>query len=79
MEFEKIEEGFRLVLSGLGVDLSDPHLRDSPQRIARAWHDELCSGLRDPEFRIRVFPVAIYHGESVAFLLDSLRMMVRSI
>ena len=70
MEFEKIEEGFRLVLSGLGVDLNDPHLRDSPQRIARAWHDELCSGLRDPEFRIRVFPVEEGQEPSMIVLQD---------
>ena len=57
MDYDKIEQGFRLVLSGLGLDLDDPHLRDSPERIARAWYDELCTGLREPEFRMRVFPV----------------------
>ncbi len=57
MELEKIEQGFRLVLAGLGLDLDDPHLEDSPGRIARAWHDELCAGLREPDFDIRVFPL----------------------
>jgi GTP cyclohydrolase I len=57
MDLNKIEEGFRLVLSGLGLDLENPHLRDSPARIAKAWYDELCSGLNDPDFEIRVFPV----------------------
>ena len=57
MDLEKMTEGFRLVLEGLGVDMSNPHLKDTPRRTAEAWHDELCAGLREPEFSLEVFPL----------------------
>jgi len=57
MDMEKLTEGFRLVLEGLGVDMSQPHLKDTPRRTAEAWHDELCAGLREPEFSLEVFPL----------------------
>jgi len=40
-----IELGFRNILTGLGMDLTLPHLKDTPQRAARAWYRELCRGL----------------------------------
>lgn len=70
MDERKIEDGFRLVLEGLGLDLSDPHLQESPARIARAWYDELCVGLRDPEFSIRVFPLEEGQEPSMVVLQD---------
>jgi GTP cyclohydrolase I len=70
MDYDKIEQGFRLVLGGLGLDLDDPHLRDSPERVARAWFDELCTGLREPDFRMRVFPVQEGYEPSMIVLQD---------
>jgi GTP cyclohydrolase I len=70
MNLDKIEQGFRLVLSGLGLDLEDPHLKDSPARIAKAWYEELCAGLRDPGFEIRVFPVQEGYEPSMIVLQD---------
>jgi GTP cyclohydrolase I len=70
MDYDKIEQGFRLVLGGLGLNLDDPHLRDSPERVARAWFDELCIGLREPEFRMRVFPVQEGYEPSMIVLQD---------
>ena len=57
MDIEKLAEGFKLVLEGLGVDLADPHLKDTPRRTAEAWHDEICVGLREPKFSLEVFPL----------------------
>ncbi len=41
---KKIEEGVRLILSGIGEDLDREGLRQTPQRVARAF-EEVCDGL----------------------------------
>src|SRR5512139_1968558 len=49
---------FRGVMEGLGLDLADPHLADTPARVARAYRF-LFSGLEagaEPE--LRTFPNA---------------------
>ena len=50
-----IELGFQNILKGLGMDLTLPHLKDTPQRAARAWYHELCSGLNQPPPDITTF------------------------
>ena len=57
MDIDKIEAGFRQVMEGLGLNLDDPHLQDSPRRTAEAWHDELCAGLREPEYALTAYPM----------------------
>jgi GTP cyclohydrolase IA len=57
MDLAKLEAGFRQVLEGLGVDLAHPQLRDTPRRTAEAWYEEICSGLRETDFSLEVFPV----------------------
>ena len=57
MNIDKIEAGFRQVMEGLGLNLEDPHLKDSPRRTAEAWSGELCAGLREPEYVLRVYPI----------------------
>lgn len=47
--FEKVVQGYRLILEGLGLDLEDPHLRDTPTRAAKALYREMCAGLTSPE------------------------------
>jgi len=45
----KMAEGIRLFLQGCGVDLSDPNVRDTPARVAKAWAEEFLDGYdRDP-------------------------------
>lgn len=44
MDHEKIEQGVRLVLEGMGEDLSREGLVDTPSRVARAAR-ELCAGM----------------------------------
>jgi len=41
---EKMAEGVRLFLEGCGVDLSDPNVRETPERVARAWAEEFLDG-----------------------------------
>lgn len=42
-------EGIRLFLEGCGVDLDDPNVVNTPQRVADAWADEFLDGYdQDP-------------------------------
>ena len=45
MNKDKVEEGIKMMLEGLGVDLNGSHFKDTPKRATRAWTNELCSGL----------------------------------
>lgn len=44
-DLKQVEEGFRLVLTGLGLDLETQHLTQTPRRAAKAWMEELCRGI----------------------------------
>jgi GTP cyclohydrolase I len=57
MDVPKIEAGFRMVLEGLGVNLADVHLQDTPRRTAESWAGELCAGLKEPPPDFDVFPL----------------------
>lgn len=52
---DKLEAGFRLVLEGLGLDPSNPHLKDTPRRTAEAWQEEICAGLGEGELTLETF------------------------
>jgi len=53
---EQVVMGFRMVLEGLGLDLSSPHLAQTPERTARAWWNELCQGLTHDPPTLTTFP-----------------------
>lgn len=57
MDQEKIAKGFRLVLEGLGLDMNDPHLKETPARTALAWTEEICKGLQEKNFTLEKFPL----------------------
>lgn len=40
----KMAEGIRLFLEGCGIDLDDPNVRETPQRVAQAWSEEFLDG-----------------------------------
>lgn len=46
MDSEKIKEGVRLILSGIGEDINREGLLDTPERIARMY-EELAAGYQD--------------------------------
>ena len=50
MNKDKVEEGIKMMLEGLGVDLNGSHFKDTPKRATRAWTNELCSGLGKQSF-----------------------------
>jgi GTP cyclohydrolase I len=45
MDINKIEDGVKLILEGMGEDLSRPGLKDTPNRVARMYL-EIFSGLK---------------------------------
>jgi len=53
----KIERYFSLLMSeGLGLDLTDPNLKDTPERVAKMYHNEFFSNM-DKEFAdFKTFP-----------------------
>ena len=53
-DLDKIERGVRLILEGIGEDLTRPGIRDTPTRVARMY-EEITSGLRsDPTEALQV-------------------------
>ena len=44
-KYEQIRDSFRDIAQTLGLDLSDDSLRETPQRIAKMYVDEIFSGL----------------------------------
>jgi len=54
----------RGVLESLGLDLADPHLHETPRRVARSLRT-LLSGLVEPEPRLSTFPAPEGGGQPV--------------
>lgn len=56
MDLEKIAEGVRLILEGIGEDLSRDGVVETPQRVAEMYQ-EICGGMHeDPAAEIKVIP-----------------------
>lgn len=67
-DLKTIEEGFALVLDGLGIDWqAEPHFRDTPKRAAKAWYNELCVGLTGGPPKMTTFPAG---GQEMVLLQD---------
>lgn len=49
MDLKKMTEGMRLFLEGVGGGFDSDDRERTPERVARAWHEDLVSGyLKDP-------------------------------
>src|ERR671930_2538126 len=44
-DYDKVEQGVRMILEGIGEDLERDGLRETPARVARMW-EEITVGLR---------------------------------
>lgn len=54
MELDKIEQGVRLILEGIGEDVDREGLADTPRRVAKMY-EEICAGLtQDPADHFKV-------------------------
>ena len=56
MDLDKIAAGVRLLLEGIGEDLTRSGLQETPQRVAEMYA-EICGGLHeDPQAEMKVIP-----------------------
>ncbi|MGI6033017.1 MAG: GTP cyclohydrolase I FolE [Coriobacteriales bacterium] len=49
MDHEKIEQGVRMILEGVGEDPDRPGLKETPARVARMYEEVLCGMEQDPD------------------------------
>ncbi len=64
MDLKKIEEGVKLILEGLGEDLTREGLKDTPQRVARLYQ-EVFSGLQQDPAELIVTTFSENHDEMI--------------
>ena len=58
MDQSKLEQGIRTFLEGLGVDTEREDMARTPERVARAWSDEIVSGYSiDPDEVLTFSPI----------------------
>ncbi|HZI66359.1 MAG TPA: GTP cyclohydrolase I [Thermoanaerobaculia bacterium] len=62
---QRVAAAFRGVLQSIGLDLDDPNLAMTPDRVARAYR-EILGGLRSPEPTLSTFPNTRGHKGVVA-------------
>lgn len=62
---EQVAAAFRGFLESLGLDLTDPDLTGTAERVARAYH-EMLGGLRRAEPTLSTFPNAKRYGAMVS-------------
>jgi GTP cyclohydrolase IA len=66
MNKELVSSLFKTLMEeGLGLDLSDPNLTDTPNRVAKMYCDELFSGLKTKEPKTTVFPNTHQYSQMV--------------
>ena len=65
----KMIQGIQMFLEGMGLDITDQHLKGTPERVARAWINEFGSGYGFSEKKIEELL-------SVEFLEDCDEMIV---
>ena len=58
MDKDKVLQGMQILLEGLGVDMENKHFEKTPERAAKAWVEEICSGLGEKKFRLTTFPAS---------------------
>ena len=68
MDKNKVLLGMQMLLEGLGVDMKNKHFEKTPERAAKSWMEEICSGLGDKKFRLTTFPIGENYEPSMVVL-----------
>ena len=68
MDRDKVLKGVKMLLEGLGVDMENKHFQKTPERAAKSWMEEICSGLGDKKFRLTTFPIGENYEPSMVVL-----------
>ena len=58
----------QMLLEGLGVDMDNKHFENTPERAAKSWMEEICSGLGEKKFRLTRFPATENYEPSMVVL-----------
>lgn len=53
---DEVARGFDIALSAMGLDMNSPHLKETPERMARMYIDELFAGLYKDSPKFTTFP-----------------------
>ena len=61
-------KGVKMLLEGLGVDMENKHFQKTPERAAKSWIEEICSGMGDKKFRLTTFPIGENYEPSMVVL-----------
>jgi len=58
-----VKKGTELILEGLGLNLKDVHLKDTPMRVARAYRTDICKGYYEDVKKVlrTEFPEKVYN------------------
>ncbi len=65
MDRQKIIEGVRLLLEGIGEDPNREGLRGTPERIAEMYEEIFCGLQYDPKEELNVFFMEDHHSEMI--------------
>ena len=68
MDKGKVLKGIQMLLEGLGVDMENKHFEKTPERAAKSWVEEICSGLGEKKFRLTTFPADENYESSMVVL-----------
>ena len=69
IKVSKAEEYFAKFLIELGLDLTDPNLKDTPERVTRMFRDEMFASLKEDPPEITMFP---NNGINELIILDNI-------
>ncbi len=68
LDKKKVLEAMQLLLEGLGLNIEDKHFQKTPERAAKSWLEEICSGLGEKKFRLTTFPTSENYEPSMVVL-----------
>jgi len=64
MDINKLEQGAKLILEGLQLDLENEHVRDTPRRVAAAYQ-EMCKSLDN-----EIPPITTFNTENDEMVIE---------
>ena len=68
MDKVKVLQGMQMLLEGLGVDMDNKHFEKTPERAAKSWVEDICSGLGKKKFCLTTFPAGENYEPSMVVL-----------
>lgn len=70
LRIENIAENFKAIMDEMGLDLTDPSLKDTPMRVAKMYVNETCGGLFEEPPKITTFPLDEFTSRDMVIIKD---------